>query len=156
MVLNGTQWCHRWRILFFWNVPDAILPKHLKHLLTEVRRGQVWLLTNMGKCETIFEINPGLGIRYDGTVVQNNQESRLDKEIRKRPFIDMVMWRRVQSHHPMDPPRSSWRYVGRFILPFHIMLRSAVWWFSGHSHGYCDRTLWWQGCNYGHATTLMT
>ena len=156
MVLNGTQWRHRRRISVLWNIPDAIFPQHLKHLSTVVRRGQVWpkviraiRVTLLEKGDDIEGKNPAVYLVFTtllaGTI-----------KCPKRPFIYMVMWRRVQSHHLTNPSRSSRRHVGWFLSPFHIILQSAVWWISGHSHDYSDRTLWWRGCNHGSATTLMT
>ena len=48
------------------------------------------------------------------------------KKSRKCPFIDMVMWRHVQSLYPTDLPGSFTKYVGQFFLPSQSMLRSAV------------------------------
>ena len=156
MVLYGMQWRHRRPIAVLRNIPDATLLQHLKHLLSVVRRGQVWPKVIWATRITL--VDKGDAIARKDLAVDLALMALLagTKKSRKRPFIDMVKGGDVQSLYPTNLPQSSSRYVGRLFLPFHSMLQSAAWWITGHSHSDGDKTLRWRGCNHGYATTLMT
>ena len=157
MVLNGMPWRHRQPIFFLPNLLDAILLQHLLRLSTVVRRGIVWpkvVWAIMGLLLDERDDITGKDLSIDSALTALFWGA---KKSRERPFIDMVMRRCVQSFHARNHPRSSSRYVGRFFSPSHRMRRSAMWWISGHSHGYGGKThevaitvtrrLWWHDKN---------